>query len=677
MATNPTYLGTDVQLSGQNSVNDPRPKTRSTSNKFNTSYPHILTARYGSIYPFYVANAVEKELHPLHSAHDIRADTLQTPKFGDVKMKKSYFEVPLRAIYPLNYDLMRVPPVEGDDINDLRYPNKAIIPGTFFHNLKNYLLNLVSVDSNYFVQIIFFLEKFFSRSSLFDSLGCHLSSTFTVNYYPSSIAGEQYKLNIKYNSFDLWFEAICDRLFCGRVDEVHGSSKYYLVATDKSTRERYAPLGTANTDIGSVTEVSIHYLLELIRDNPLRFTYAIRSTGDDDIDEFQDLRYLLNGINIRWQESTDLNIERLIAYQLVCAEYFTDDHIDDIFSTDKFRNMMRSYFNYQVDGSSYGFFELNGVSYPYDVFSSVVWYLFADSILTGYLFEDSSALSYIYLLLTRRHSLRFEDYFVGGRLNPLAVGDTKVPVINSGVDAYEMARAQVFTRFLNSVNLSGPEFDNYSKDILDNDAPPRTDVPKFLAMTMSTVGSYEVENTSSDNQGKLVTNLRSSDERFAFNITLDHESIILGLVSFESRRYYSKTVDRFFYHKDRYDSFNPMLQHMGDQNISRAELRAGHLVEENFAYGVADGEYKQRVGVVSGGVVDFLPSWAMVTDVVDSYDDDEFLNSSYIRSKDVEFDRFFANLSNNSDAGYFHFIIEFNNMTEPVKPMVVAPEILL
>ena len=235
----------------------------------------------------------------------------------------------------------------------------------------------------------------------------------------------------------------------------------------------------------------------------------------------------------------------------------------------------------------------------------------------------------------------------------------------------------VFTRFLNSVNLSGPEFDNYSKEILGSDAPPRADVPKFLAMSMSNITSYEVENTSNENQGKLVTNLRSSDERFAFDIELDHESIVLGLCSFECRRMYSKSVDRFFFHNDRYDSFNPKLQHTGDQSISLAELRAGANFDDNFAYGVADGEYKQRFGVVSGGVVDFLPSWTMVTDTVDSYDDEDNLNSSYIRSKDVEFDRFFGSMTNNSDAGYFHFVIAFNNKCMPIKPMIVAPEILL
>lgn len=674
MADNPSYRGTDVQMSGENSVNSPKPRTHSTSNKFNNSYPHITTARYGTVTPFYVANTVEKETHPLYSSHEVRAETMVSPRFGEIKMKKSYFDVPIRSIYPLNYDLMKVPPVEGDDINDLTTPNRAFIPGQFFKTLESILRNFDSsqiVDSpDYYIpiyiQMLFFLEKFFSRASLFDYLGCHLSSVFHVYYAHSNPIGW-------HSSFDKFFEAVCDRYF--------NSSEYYTIKIiDKQTNKVYVPYSDEKTGV-SATRVPIHYILELLRDNIFNYNISFVAQGDLEFDIQNDAYFptMFAGCQIQWDESNPLNIERIIAYQLVCAEYFSDDHIDDIYSTDKFRNMLRYYFDllYVDQGMSPPTFILNGLRYQYDVFSSVYWKDFT-SFMSSYgieMFPES--INYIFILLTKRHSLRFEDYFVGGRLHPLAQGDVNTPVINGNVNAYEVARSMVFTRFLNSVNLSGPEFDNYSKDILDNDAPPRQDVPKFLGMTMSNVGSYEVENTSSSDQGKLVTNIRSTDERFAFDVTLDHDSIILGLVTFEARRMYSKTVDRFFYHIDRYDYFNPMLQHMGDQSISLAELRAGSPFDNNFAYGVSDGEYKQRFGVVSGGIVDFLPSWTMVTDTDDSYDSEDNLNSSYIRSKDVEFDRFFGSLTNNSDAGYFHFVLYFNNQTEPIKPMIVAPEILL
>lgn len=659
MPTNPSYQNTSgIQLSGENHVNDPKPHVRHRSNSFNRSYPHITTARYGDIVPFYVEDAVEKDTIPLNSRHEVRTPTMLSQFLGELEMKKAYMEVPLRAIYPKNYDLMKVPPVQGDDIP---MNNTAFIHSGFFQSLLYYISSGSIYDSTDYVRFLLLLEKFFSRASLFERLGCHLSCCFEFKGINVSFldGGE---------SFDLMFEKIADHLFNG---VEFGGNRYWIKLTDTVSGRVYYPYGAQVAGIPARRDfVSLHWILEKLRENPLRYS-ALIFDGLNALDSTF-VSDLLAGIS--FNVPNNINIERIISYQLSCIEYCTDDHIDNIYSTDLWRNMMNHFFNQVV---SVGYFSLNGVDYPYDYSSSVFWSSLADSLLADVdLFSIPGAVEYIWNIVSVRKSLRYEDYFVGGRISPLAIGDVSAPVVNGEVNAYEITRSQVYQRYLNAVNLSGPEFDTYQKEILDNTAPPRQDVPKFLAMTRSSIRGYEVENTTSDDQGAIVTNVRSQGERFAFDVTLDHESIIIGVLMFEARRMYSKTVDRQFYYMDRYDRFIPNLQYLGDQDISRAELRADEPLDEPFAYGVRNGELKQRVGIVSGGVVDFLKSWVMVTDVVDSYDDNENLDSDYIRSKNVEFDRFFA-ITNNSDAGWFHFIIELHNISNPIRPMDVAPNVLI
>lgn len=662
MATNPSYqTNTGVTLSGDNPVNNPSPHVRDNRNNFDRSYPHITTARYGDVTPFYVESGVEKDTIPLNSRHEVRTPTMVSPFMGDLQMKKAYFDVPLRAIYRKNYELMKVPPVDGDDI-PIR--NTAYIPKGFFDGLYSLSVeDSVNWGCNLFIDYLLLLEKFFSRASLFERLGCHLSCCFRY----AGIGVEWLKTG---DSFDILFEKISSYLFNG-VQWETSENRYWLSITDTETNKVFYPFG-ATIGIATADQfVSLHWLLERLRENPTRFRANI-TTGSSSLPNSV-INEIVTGM--RFQVPNDINIERLIAYQLACVEYCTDDHIDNIYSTDLWLNMMTHYFSTIINShGNMTYFNHNGVNLEYDCFASVIWdEFFFDGISALF---STPILPYIWNLFSIRKSLRFEDYFVGGRLNPLAIGDVNAPVVGGSVNAYEITRSQVYQRFLNSVNISGPEFDSYNKKVLHNQAPPRDDVPKFLSMTRSSIRGYEVENTTSENQGSIVTNVRSDDERFAFDITLDHESIVIGVMMFEARRMYSKTVDRQFYHLDRYDRFIPGLQYLGDQDISCAELRANEPLDEPFAYGVRNGEYKQRVGVVSGGVVDFLKSWTMVTDVVDSYDDDANLNSDYIRSKNVEFDRFFIT-TNNSDAGWFHFILKLDNISNPIRPMDVAPNVLI
>lgn len=61
-----------------------------------------------------------------------------------------------------------------------------------------------------------------------------------------------------------------------------------------------------------------------------------------------------------------INIEPLIAYQLACSQFATNDFVDFIYSAKLFRDNLQSLFI--SDMGSFPSFEYNGISCLYDVF---------------------------------------------------------------------------------------------------------------------------------------------------------------------------------------------------------------------------------------------------------------------------------------------------------------------
>lgn len=141
-----------------------------------------------------------------------------------------------------------------------------------------------------------------------------------------------------------------------------------------------------------------------------------------------------------------------------------------------------------------------------------------------------------------------------------------------------------------------------------------------------------------------------------------------------------QTKDRFYFHKDRFDMFNPMLQYLGDQPVYQRERTDMEKNSDIFGYQSRNGEYKQRYNVLSGAFMDILTSWVFCTDNVYGAQPDPALalvqSPEFIRSHEYEFDRYFSALAGPSLGHRFHFILVFNNDCQSLRPMEISPGIL-
>lgn len=242
-----------------------------------------------------------------------------------------------------------------------------------------------------------------------------------------------------------------------------------------------------------------------------------------------------------------------------------------------------------------------------------------------------------------------------------------------------MTKSISMQRFVNFVNKIPSSIAGYLRDMFG--VSPAVDLtePSYLGVTKSNIGGFEVENTS-EQQGKLVTNLAASGGDFAFEVDIADPCIIIGLAWFEQPRYYSATIERNMFHVDRFDDFQPMLQYIGDQDIKCAEFYAKAPYAEPYAYTLRNMEYKQRFAQATGGFVENLKGWLNVVDNPSEPQNMEeeyyYLNPDVIRSKAYEFDKYYESLSGLSLGSYFHFQIVFHNKNNVTRPMAVAPEIL-
>lgn len=687
---NPNYqanLGANNATAPTRSVNDPGQTRSRNYNKFPCSYSHFNTLRYGEISPFFVFEGVEGDKVPFSSKHEMRTYTLSAPLMSDIRMNKDYFLVPLQAILPHAWELIYTNPTQGDDVPDSANTifQRETIYQTFKSVCEYVKTHLTALANNEYkeenlsslLRISVMLDVMFSDGSLLSTLGCKYGNLLSASYNGSKLSLDKW-LQMVYSKF------INDTIVVQFADD----SKKYVINPALRTDNSFVVL-------------SRHGLIERMRSNIAFYVSALTITSDDTAPKVPELVVYsphVNGMPLKF------NYSRCCAYQLCCAHFYTNDKIDFIYSAQLYRDaifsLTHSYqainpddpwnlngFVNNVDG-----FEYNGRMIQFDSLSGyyiepifknfgyALTFASAPDNLTGL----TNSLSYNALidLFGYQHSLRYGDYFTGARPFPLAVGDVSAPVVDSKVSAIDMTRNIQMQRFLNAVNRIGRTFSEYVTKVMGGAPVPDAHDPKFLTHSVSSVGGFEVENTA-ENQGNVTTLLRSNNDNYEFSVEVDQPCIILGLVSFDIPRVYSKVTSKFLMKENRFDMFNPYMQYVGDQSIARTELGVRYGTYEDvdaaFAYTGRHMEYKQGVNVASGGFVENLPAWAFITDNGSSGSEEiphEHIDPEFIRSRSSEFDRFYSALTGDTLGNYFHFIVRFDNLCEPSRAMDFSPTIL-
>lgn len=672
-----------VSGNSQNEVSASRINTRS---KFNLSYHNFQTMRFGELTPHYVQEDVANDKnHQVRSKHDVRAYTLSAPLMSNIDIKKDYFAVPMECILPNTWPLIYTNPTIGDDVPE--DANSVLSAYAFISAWKNYFNSLIEVlnDSkldfsdeddrkryyNALLHLLIFGELIFSQGSLLSNLGYKLWSLFHISF-----SGNDYY----FDDFDQFFDFCVDSLI---LPLSGGITISYNNSTAGDDLRKYSP------DDGSNINRTFRMMIEDLRDNPVFEVYTLDYTAvlpyfDDFVLNITVPQEPVNG------EGLYLNFARCAAYQIVCAHYYSNDHVDYIYSAELWRDMMWSlYFEaLSSDGSTdLGFqflsFPYNGRQIPYDAVSGVALN-FTLLLLNDYF----PCLSYWHHLLSFRHSLRFMDYFVGSKTQPLAVGDVNVAVNNGVANMLDITQKRWVMKYLNAVQKFGRKFSNYVEGLTGEKPAPDYHNPFWIGHTTDTIYGQEVENTGEAQMSKdvpvpVTANLRSNADRYAFQFDADRPCIIIGITYFDVPRSYFAGIERLVQHKDRFDMFNPYMQFLGDQEVYGSELFASR--DSVFGYQGRYEEYKQRYNIASGGFVKTLPGWTFLNDwnlinlsgspVTPVVPISDHIGPSFIRSKSYELDRYYKSLTGFSLGSYFHFIVDTYNDVSISRPMAFNPSI--
>lgn len=660
-----------VQGNRQNNPTANVPRTRST---FDLKYHFFDTHRFGEYHPHYVEEGVKEDILPIRSSHQVLSYTLKAPLMQNISLKKDYFLVPMEAILPLNWEKFFDNPVRGDDVSVAVGPTVENFwnrVGVGFNALRTALVTALADSSTtdakafeYTIRFLILGEYWYSNGSLMASLGCHGAPY--INCFDNATP------SVKHD-YDFYFDKVITTILQSvAVDDqfsiVHDSVNYNVLFQGVPS---------------SRNQIDFRHFLSLVRDNPVFQVISFPSTNTlkaDLTSLFGDINLVPNLANVPFNSS------RLWAYQLCCAHYYSNDHIDFVYSAELYRQLIGTYirnsFNVQ-------FFTRNGIQYQYDYLSA--YYLdfilqrvssFATNILSSSSGSETY-LGYLSALFAYRRSLRYQDYFTGSRAQPLAVGSTGVTVSGGSVDVVDITRNIQRQRFLNAVNRVRHNFEGYLQGIFGGDTPaPDYHNPFFLASTEDTVYGAETENTGAAQVSAplaITSNLRSNGSKYMIEIHCDRPCVVLGISHYDIPRVYDKSMEREFLVKDRFDMFNPFMQFIGDQPIYLQELGInpnGSQINNlnTFAYTLRHMEFKQRFNQAAGGFVSNLPGFAFLA--VDWRGTQNHINPDWIRSVCSEFDSFYVSLNGWSNGSYFHFIVDNFNDCTGSRPMAFAPSIL-
>lgn len=647
------------------SVNRQGVNVMRTHNTFDMSYFNFKTQKFGQYEPFFAMEAVPGDKIPLSNSHNIRTLPMSSPFLSQLTLNKDFFLCPMNAILPNTWDYIFRKPSDGDDVPDdanCLFPAWSMSTSTnFLKELWSYIQSTDASDDS-IIRCLLIMEMFFSSGSLLQQMGYHLNPVF--RYSPDGTK---------------WYQKNFDQLF----------DDFWLNLSELTFRYKNKTyIYRANFDDNyNIRYVNKYQALSMLRSYGSEIQSITFQTSDESYKE-----YSLYGYPV-FQDLTefgaDINISRLLAYQIACQQFYVNPQVDFLYNAQLYRDNLFSLLKiaYDENASSLtpGFFSMNGIMVPYDYASGYYFNLALKPIVDGTgLNEDNSYIShiydYFYAIFGFRESLKFGDYFTDSRTTILAPGDDMVSVSTDGVSTIDMSKSIVYQRFRNAVVKLGNTASDYLRGIFGTNPAPDVTEPKFIAHQDFNVSGFEVANQTPEGQGDMVTNLSSREDTYCFEVDIDVPSIIIGISYFSLPRTYMQSKERHFFHRDRYDMFNPMLQYIGDQAVYSIERSDVIGSSDIFGYQSRNNEYKQRYSVVSGGFATKLPAWAFVADsIVDPIDDiilEDNQNPDYIRAHDYEFNRFFAQLSGFSMANSFHFIMVYNNKTMCNRPMEVNPNTL-
>lgn len=673
-------------------VNNPTGSAPHNRSRFpDLSYHLFNTHRFGELSPHFVFDGEAGDDVPYTGSHKVDSYSLRAPLMQDISIRKDYYQVSKEAILPLNFKLWYTNPVVGDDVpSQVGCGSNAFWSTleTSFQNGLNYLRSYLNSTTNTeqeklnrLFRFLTFYEMFYSNGSLLSSLGLHGAKYCRVK---GLVNGYEFK----YGTYDEFFDRVITAL-CGSIQGLDSFSVTY------QGHVRWCVLGPSATSVAKYVDfpvVTMRDVLQMFRDDISTSVSSVSWLGSGSVINTVCPLFDTNNVVISASGlDVPFNPERLYAYQLVCAHFYTNDAIDSIYSADTFRQLIGFYCRKFNSGDAV--FTINGIDYHYDWLSAYYLNTAIDKVktmnTTTSLFDTSSSnvSKYAYFffntLFQYRRSLRYMDYFVGARSRPLAVGNVNIDVQSGSpnyVSVIDVTQNVQKQKFLNAVNRIGRKFEDYIQGLTG--VRPEVDYhdPLYLAHTSDSAFAREVENTGvaqMQDPNSVTARLVSSGGRYQLTFGLDRPSIVIGITYFDIPRVYKYSTERQFYILNRFDCFNPYMQFIGDQPLYFDEIGTNRDVNAftTFAYQLRHMEYKQRYNQCAGGFVHNLPAY-IFDDETDNFRNHSTIDDDFIRSYNSELDPFYVSLNGWSYGSYFHFIVDHYNDCPASREMAYAPSIM-
>lgn len=650
------------------------------------------TERFGINDVCGVFNGIEADQIDWAPKHELTTYTLSAPLMTPVYKEKDYIAVARQAILPKNWNKIHVQPNIGEDIDATKIGTSVSAnawEGSLINFINKTTQRIKDTYTKYTQGTLPTGEEIFK--CLEDLLRNMVLREYIVSY-GSLLAKMGAKFASLYKSpegqpYDIAFDLAIIKIksYIDAIDVFVGNDEYLVMVREPKENEQ-RPSGF----------ISLREFLDYLRENPGNFYIEkIYEAGTEyknpvdrihleDTDAYMDNIYDTIVEHLGWNVyqgiyEKPVDLVRLWAYQLANAEYYTNSHVDHIYSAELYRQWVMDRI-LQIDNTlGANKFTWNGVSYEYDYLSAYYTETALELATENEMWEEGA--EYLATIFSWRRSLKYLDYFTGSKTRPLAVGDVTInPGVGGTINVIDVTRKGQAYKFLNAVNRIQRKAEDYALEIMGVKQQHDWHNPLWLASTRTAVTANVTDNTGEaqmKDENAQTARLYGVDGRYKFNFNLDRDTIIVGITFYDVERSYFKGIHRSFMHVDRYDMYNPYLQYTGDQEIYGEEFAAGQ--KNTFGYVPSYEEFKQEYNTADAGFVVALPGYTFLDGMYNNNREGgepngaNHIGPNFLRSKPVEFDRFYNSLTGYSLGTYFHFILDYYNELNAKRKMAFNP----
>lgn len=710
MAINPAQQREHVNSAATraNELNDPQFENQQGYFPYDLTHQEFISSRYGEVIPTLHVDTAPADRMVVKDNIKSVLTQINGNFLSTINQYVDSFYVPLRSVFPNNYEKLIPNPTKGQDL-----PNSALPQVPF----SKFIIEFLSSDKIYSIynagtsqwevpvselntsehpisdegsdnRILhdtivgrrLLLATILSRGQLLDYLGVAFDELSVSNYSElQSLIDKIYTTlyqSIEYNYIDEYeLDLTSDSIDFG-ASPVH----QHLLQSDN------------NSQVLSNFRSAISDCFERGHFPRFRIDYesAVITELDTVLIDFDNLVYrifycadLPTGISAVDTDSNPFQLGHLslvkpLAYQQCIAQYFSEAAVDNIYDSDLYMQLLRSVLYPAIDNvTNEPTFNYNGVATEYDLISYGGFYRsLIDPISPG---SINRQFVFATLMFLMRRSIRYGDYFRTARPRMLAVGQLEINVTDGKVSPIDVTKNLLMQRYLNAANYTNSGFLQYYASMYGVTPSDTGSFPRFIAHRKIEM-EHNITNNTADNQGAQTTNLLAFTDDTAFDVFIDDFGVILSVTSYDVLPVYKSGIDNSYHLADRFDFFNPMLQGIGDQPIYLSELIGNPRFRDKiFGYTMRNAQYKYKTSRAHGAFVNSLPGFMLGYPTFAYTEDSDgtlHIDPDFIRDKPLYLDAVVPQMTGISPADYYHFILSCTNQVQCARKMQATPPVL-